>query len=662
MIIASIHVYFYINIILIMTQYKTNENILDITNLNIPQLIRTGQYFHKTSLIKNYEDTLQKIFQSSKNSQMIQIPDIFLWKINNNIDDFDNNNDLFENMNELSLDIFGMSINDISQNIVISGPYVRSKLVKTYESSKCKIRNEIYLYRCGNEKWNDLIDLSNFDDKKTEYMLQNNDKIIYLVKKKYKSPAHIILQHGYLKRCGWYNGSYYVSSMFLIEMQKHLNLITPTFKDPITNLPYDPLGIYTLADKDKSHPTKIIECINYDELIKIPQKNLDKLHSGKTCLELCLDRYLVQDHPVLIEQMKQMIWYLSSNNNIAYKRPPFLYAKSLGIDIKMPELYKILQNVKHAYDLNNDMLDDINTSSLDDINNGIISALIKHDFANEFYEYTQYCKIKINKTFVNKIIDAKATKIANLIISCNMIDINISYYLILMVEQLDLIEKLQDKFDIDIAMNYLNELLEHGKIKSFYFLFEMDQSILSALFDSNRNVLHQIKPNGDYVHMVKVIMKLNPDLINMCDIYGETPLLYHSKHNPLLLDIFANYNFDGTIADSNGNIFLHNLVKHDCPQILNKYLKQCSELIDMPNKQSETPLMISCMHNRENMFYALKSSNANLNTKDSYGNSIYHYICANAMCLGIIIDNTPNHFGLTPFDYAKISPSFWTFE
>ena len=71
--------------------------------------------------------------------------------------------------------------------------------------------------------------------------------------------------------------------------------------------------------------------------------------------------------------------------------------------------------------------------------------------------------------------------------------------------------------------------------------------------------------------------------------------------------------------------------------------------------------MIACENKFEDLFYILKGYLADLNAKDIYGNSVYHYICLNSICLGIIIINTENLFKLTPKDYCKIAYTYYTF-
>jgi hypothetical protein len=89
-------------------------------------------------------------------------------------------------------------------------------------------------------------------------------------------------------------------------------------------------------------------------------------------------------------------------------------------------------------------------------------------------------------------------------------------------------------------------------------------------------------------------------------------------------------------------------------------LKKYSELINIPNNNFETPVIICCKYNNENMYYILKSMGADLDEKDYHGNTVYHYICLNKMCIGTIIKNIKNKFGLAPIDYLKLSHIYYS--
>jgi ankyrin repeat protein len=238
-----------------------------------------------------------------------------------------------------------------------------------------------------------------------------------------------------------------------------------------------------------------------------------------------------------------------------------------------------------------------------------------------------------------------------------MVDDYLLYYLILMTENIELIKSM--KFEIDIAINFLKDIIINGIYDSFVYLLENDNSIITTLFDNNRNLLHIIKKNGNFEKIIEKIMEIMPELANISDEFGETPIIYHAKNNSGLLEYFMKYDMDLTVLDKYGNSCLHHLCKHDEPKLLKKFLKKYPELVNMPNLTAEYPIIVCCKSKQEEMFYILKSFNADLSAKDNYGNTAYHYICANSICLGIGIPDVQNYFGLTPMDYCKLSHKYY---
>lgn len=230
-----------------------------------------------------------------------------------------------------------------------------------------------------------------------------------------------------------------------------------------------------------------------------------------------------------------------------------------------------------------------------------------------------------------------------------------------MSENFELAELVNFEIDIDIALNYLKDILQNEKTRSFFYLYDKDSTITNTLFEENKNLLHIVKLQKNYKScsdLIELIIKLKQELLNLKDSNKETPIVYHSKHNPEIVKIFLDYEFDYTLVDSNGNCFIHHLCQNDSHDILKLALKRCPELIDMPNKKSETPMIICCKNNLENMFYVLKGLGADMDAQDLYGNTVSHYICSNSMCLGMIIENKQNYFGLTPSDYYKVSNKY----
>lgn len=307
-------------------------------------------------------------------------------------------------------------------------------------------------------------------------------------------------------------------------------------------------------------------------------------------------------------------------------------------------------------------MESIVINNVNDIDTFVLEYIIKNDDPEQFYDYINFYKIKINKDVINTLIKHESNKISSqLAIELKDTDVHLLYYLIFMSEDIDLTNKINFTLDIEISMNYLKDILINGKVRSFYYLYDTDQTIINSLFEEDKNILHLIKQNGNYSDLVEMIINLKPDLLNLKDSNKETPIMFHSKSNPEIVKIMLGYEFDYTLTDSHGNTFIHYLCKSDNPDILKYALKRCPELIDMPNKKSETPITITGLNDKEDMFYVLKSMGADIKTKDLYGNTVFHYLCANSMCLGMIIDNSPNYFGLRPSDYCKISPKYYTF-
>jgi hypothetical protein len=345
-----------------------------------------------------------------------------------------------------------------------------------------------------------------------------------------------------------------------------------------------------------------------------------------------------EDHPFVLENLEKMILYL---NKYEFKRPAFFYASIVNLNLKNPELFQMIISTKTKYSEFMDNIDQLNEikktqfNNVTDINDFLIVLLLKLDLPDEFIDFIVFTTNPINKNIVNKIIKNKAKNIISEIISNKILSGHLQYYLILMTNNIELIRNMD--FDIDIAINFLKDIVVNGMNESFEFLVDNDNSIITTLFSNNKNLLHIIEMNNGYEKIIDKIMSINPNLINLVDKFGETPLIYHIKHNPSLFEYFMKYDIDLTTIDSDGNNCLHHLCKQNETKLLKKILKKYPELINMPNFTSEYPIIICCKNKQENMFYTLKNFDANLLAKDNYGNTAFHYMCANSICLGVKI-------------------------
>jgi hypothetical protein len=651
---------------------------LNISKIDVPNLVKTNTIYDKVELIKNYEDTLEKIFITNEKSNLVSNSTVFLYKIIDKDNLFDNiknitvekiNEYINFNNNNVNNNNDNNDNNDIMKDIFITGTYIRSHInyQKNYENY---VKKELILYNLGDKKWKNIVDLSLYVNNSSEYVYNANDFKIILIKKKYKSESHILLQNNYLKRVGWKNGIFYVSYMFLIEYKKTYNLINMSFRDPHFKTSFDPLDIYCVQDKKKEkNLIKIIDLIDLQLLNKFKNIELEKLQliknnhvnfkeeCKKTCIEYALEKYLKCEHPILKNELKQIILYLS---NITYKRPLYLYYKYLNIYDNIEE---IIYSLKNKYNIIYDDINNICFKSVDDIDNYIIEHCIIKDNPIFLFDYLKYIEINVNKNILSLIIKNKSLSIISYIIKNKSISLNLIYYLILMTEELDMFKNIE--FNIDVALNYLKDIIENCLISSFYFLYKCDNSIINFLFENDNTLLHIINLkniNKDKIKcFINLILKLNPELINKTNIYNQTVMIYHSEKNPYDIDIFYDFIFDPTILDNDENTFLHHLCKYNVPLTVKKFATKYIEILNLPNKNYETPIIISCINNLEDVFYKLKSLDVSLNSKDIYGNTIYHYICKNSMCIGMIIENTKNIFGYMPSDYCVISNKYYNF-
>ena len=56
--------------------------------------------------------------------------------------------------------------------------------------------------------------------------------------------------------------------------------------------------------------------------------------------------------------------------------------------------------------------------------------------------------------------------------------------------------------------NYLKDIVMNGMCESFFYLIDNDNSIITTLFENNKNLLHIIKTNGKYDKIIDKIMGL----------------------------------------------------------------------------------------------------------------------------------------------------------
>lgn len=234
-----------------------------------------------------------------------------------------------------------------------------------------------------------------------------------------------------------------------------------------------------------------------------------------------------------------------------------------------------------------------------------------------------------------------------------------------------------------MILSILPEIINRGLTRSFYAVLKMCPYILSDRFDisniqfdningdsnnnsnnktTNGNLLHLIKTDKA-VDILEIILRKNIRLINTRNNDGYTPLILYGIYGlNRCIHKILDYGADYEITDNNGDTFLHKLCHAGYYEIIQHNIRRVISLIDSKNTMNKTPAIIAAEKLHEEIFYVLKGLNADLEISDIYGNTVYHYICLNKICPGMLIINKKNKYGLTPYDYCKIAPKYYHFQ
>lgn len=635
-------------------------------NLLIPDiydLIQNNLLNNEYNVIKEIEETIIDLYEKNSSSEIFKNELLMLIKLekDNKLNiKIHNDIDLDKIINEFNLKNINM------KNIVITGPYIRSIFV---ENNNDDIKKEIFINCINDIEPNNLIDKS-YSETNDMYFKQTDKYCVYISKQKYHSPSEVILMNYNLKRVGFYNDDIYVSTMFIADYYKFKESINCDLIDPIFKTKLDLFDIYNHSKKDTNiNIFEIINRKNFEEYkkIKINKYDItDKNYNGFNPCEYALSLYKDEQNDIIKAQLRLIILDLNNKN---YIRSPSFYSFLIGLEEIDEELFQILKENKQYIQITNQMSNDY--KSLNDINNMILLYYIQNDMSDEFYNFLKYRddKMKIDTYIFNILINRDPKNIIIDGIKNNFFSDRTKYKIILWTQNLDYFNLIGDDFNMDIAINYINEIVENCLIKSFYFLYKIDNTIINIVDSDNNNLLHNIKEKNKFEDMITILLKLDDSILFKKNKSNQTALLKHAKDKNIkivsyLINQIIETNNDTIfeLTDSNKNNILHYLCMYeDTINLIKKIIICKPEIINIQNKSYETAIIISAKSSQENNLYYLKSMKADLNLVDIYGNSVYHYICLNELCIGMDIENKENIFGYKPSDYCKISKNYYLF-
>lgn len=630
-------------------------------SINIEKIIKNNKISKEYNVIKDMEDKLLDIYQKNNDTDFLEENKMgLLYEIENEKYSIKFYKDIQEILSEFKLD---ENILKSLENFVFTGSAIRTVL-----SPKESYRRELFIHPINNINWKNIIkNIDSYEQLDNVYFKKNKNFVVNLVKKNYVSPSEVIINGPYIKRFGFYNNVFYATPMFISEYSINIKYMKDDFIDPIFKKQLDLFDLEYSDNKIDNTIFNIIDKKDYESLMHITSYDLNLIKNNLTCIEYAIDLYIKEECEIIQQQLKLIIYELLKH--VKFQRNPGFYAELRRLDNYDLEMYEILINPEYLT-----LRQQIEPfKSIDELNLSLLNYYIRNDMVDDFYLYIKILCKKPSSDIFKTIIEVNPAKIINEGIKKKYFSEYNIYKIILLSQHLNYINDI--KFDINIAINFLDKIIKQSLTKSFYYLYKYDSTIINTIDSHECTLLHQItesdiQRNKEGIEdMIHLLITLDENLLSKRDINNNTPLLYHALNNnykicEILIKIIKEKNLNKLFIDENNNkdTVLHILTKNNLNlKLIKLIIYDNIELLNKININSETPILISCKNSAEDIYYLLKGIGADLEIVDIYGNLPDHYICLNEICIGTAIQNKPNIFGFLPSDYCKISQKYYYF-
>jgi hypothetical protein len=632
---------------------------MNIYNSDLNKILNDGKLDDEYQVIKDMEDLIINLFKTNGKSEILKDNIILL----NDASYFD----IIKLYKDFTLECLNIEsfILDNIKNIIFTGSYQRQIFIPHEINTDLELFINFFDINLDNSIDINLIK-ENYTETESNYYkkvnINNQTIIIYINKQSYRSISECLLLNSPFKRCGIYDNKILISNMFICDYYRKNNLLLSGISDPVFDTMYDPFEIY---DR-KSKTDDIFELIsrkNYNEFKEkystfSNKKLYNVMYKNLTCIEYALHLYINETYDYIKENLINIILKLNTNE---YFRHIYHYANIIKLKEQNEELYYILKLNDYV-----DIHKFNNITNIDEFNNNMINYFINSD-DDTLYSYLININKKLDKHLIDSIISKNPESIIKSGINNNYISEYNIYKIILLSEQLDYF-KVIDKFNINIAMNFIKDIIDNNLIKSFYFIYKIDNSMIFMLDDNGNTLIHLMEDDND---ILDLIVKIDSNILRIKNKNETNCLLYNINKSPKLIKKIINliYQYNETYLfddyDDNGNNIIHHLILNNLfsndeqIEIIKNILKTNINLLNSTTSNKMTPIMLSTQCKNEELFYLFKSINADMDIVDKYGNSVYHYICLNEIAIGTSIINKENYFGYTPKDYCKISTEYY---
>jgi len=652
--------------------------------MNIEKIIKNNNIEKEYGIVKEMEDLIQNIYKTNDNTDILDDEKLLIYRIDlNNKFNIKLHKTPDELLNGILLPVF---LQEIYSDLIFYGSYVRTTLINeginggvngvTNGGVNGETNGGLELFISTYISIENLDEkfLSNgFEKSETGYYKKSDIGIIHFISTKFKSIGEVLLYNPYLTRFGIHKNEFIVSSMFIIEYNLNIKHINTKKLDPKFSTEIDLFHLKKKLEKKSDTIFDLIARKDSDVIENLMKYNLDSTLDGLTPIEFALKLYREEECDIISHQLKLIIYELL--NKIKFLRLPGFYANIIRLDETDSKMYQILttnefQTIMDKINANNSRVVNggvngvTNIKDIKDLNYKLLEYYISIDDSENFYSYLKLYVKKIDSSIIKLLCNYNPKKIITDGIKRKCFNQNNIYKLILFTQDLEYCKLIE--FDVNIALNYIEDVVNRSLLRTFFYLFKQDKTIIQFKDSDGNTLLHRITQSGSYFDMIKLIITLDPVILSMVNDDGDTPLIFHikQKNYSIVEFLLKNYNdlrlFEQ--LDNKSNTVLHLLSSsNDNIKLIKMFIYDNLHLINKVNMSNETPILISTKSGAEDIYFLLKSLGADLLILDDYGNSVYHYICLNSIVIGSVIENKPNIFGYTPEDYCEISTKYYAF-
>ena len=491
-------------------------------------------------------------------------------------------------------------IDDIYKSIIKSNIL---DIIKDIQKNKTDIIIGNYLFKIFNLEVNqkDEYEIYTYNSESKLSYLDNINKLLKL------SNNHIC----------YYDNNFYITK----ELKDILDLI-------IKNIDFsDEYKIFLLNKMQKQDYSiyDFIDSCDLDNFVKIANTQIELIKTFNNIIYLpityCVNKLIHEKSTTIKHILKNMYDILC---NLEYEIHPKIF------DNKNIDYYDCITN-KYNY---NDLYDLLNLTITN--NNKLFIRCVnifKLDYKNQDFIY-------LLKSHINNDI---LIEILNLLLKNKIYSEEKYLEILLILDKVNYFSSKKTKIDFNKILKYL---IKYNSFISFYYLLE--------------NYKEELFIPELPIDFLKIYLSLNKENKTINKLINSQLKLSHKNIN-YLLD-----NYNKNIIDEEDINFLSEISEN----IIN--LSILKKLLNLNNKIKNRLVNNNYLFKlldlkEEDMFYYFinlferkEIDKFFVELKDTEGNTLYHYICKNNICLGITINNKlRNNKGFRPLDLCKITHKYY---